>query len=47
MTHCFLRKQLGLRPAPEFEEWLISQGIINAAGELMQPDGAHRLLKFG
>jgi ethanolamine ammonia-lyase large subunit len=30
----YLRKVLGLRPAPEFEEWLIKQGIIDAYGNL-------------
>jgi ethanolamine ammonia-lyase large subunit len=35
----YLRKVLGLRPAPEFEQWLIKQGIMNKQGMLMpQPD---------
>jgi ethanolamine ammonia-lyase large subunit len=42
----FLRKQLGLRPAPEFEEWLIKQGIISKAGELQQTDASHLLLNL-
>jgi ethanolamine ammonia-lyase large subunit len=35
----YLRNVLGLRPAPEFEQWLIKQGIMNKQGMLMpQPD---------
>jgi len=30
----YLRKVLGLRPAPEFEQWLIKQGIMNEKGTL-------------
>lgn len=30
----YLRKVLGLRPAPEFEEWLLKQGIIDTDGNL-------------
>ena len=40
----YLRKVLGLRPAPEFEQWLIRQGIVDKAGELM-PQTDSRLLK--
>jgi ethanolamine ammonia-lyase large subunit len=40
----YIRTLLGLRPAPEFESWLIGQGIINQNGQLM--DGsASRLLE--
>jgi ethanolamine ammonia-lyase large subunit len=42
----FLRKQLGLKPAPEFEQWLINQGIINKTGQLQPADATHRLLKM-
>jgi ethanolamine ammonia-lyase large subunit len=42
----FLRKQLGLRPAPEFEQWLVTQGIINEAGQLQEANAAHRLLNL-
>jgi len=42
----FLRKQLALKPAPEFEQWLINQGIINQTGQLQPADGTHRLLKL-
>ena len=30
----YLRKVLGLRPAPEFEQWLVKQGIIDGNGNL-------------
>jgi len=30
----YLRKVLGLRPAPEFEQWLMRQGIMDEKGEL-------------
>jgi ethanolamine ammonia-lyase large subunit len=36
----YVRKVLGLRPAPEFEQWLIEQGIMNKDGNLI-PVGAH------
>jgi ethanolamine ammonia-lyase large subunit len=43
----YLRKILKLRPAPEFEQWLIKQGITDDRGNLLhEPD--HKLLKaFG
>lgn len=41
----YLRKVLGLRPAPEFEAWLMRQGIINETGELQQVDKQHKLLQ--
>ena len=30
----YLRQVLGLRPAPEFEAWLLQQGIVNEQGQL-------------
>ena len=30
----YIRKVLGLKPAPEFEQWLIKQGIVNETGDL-------------
>lgn len=39
----YVRKVLGLRPAPEFEEWLIRQGITDQAGHLL--DASASLLK--
>lgn len=40
----YLRKVLGLRPAPEFEQWLIRQGIINEKNELLPVNTTHKLL---
>jgi len=40
----YLRKVLGLRPAPEFEQWLIKQGIVDDRGELMHLNPSHKLL---
>jgi ethanolamine ammonia-lyase large subunit len=43
----FLRKALGLRPAPEFETWLMKMNIFNESGTLIS-DGNNRLLRaFG
>ena len=36
----YVRKLLGKRPAPEFEAWLESMGIHDAAGALLPPAGA-------
>ncbi|MCO5947850.1 ethanolamine ammonia-lyase subunit EutB [Mucilaginibacter flavidus] len=40
----YLRKTLGLKPAPEFEQWLIKQGIINGEGDLQPVNSSHKLL---
>ncbi len=40
----YLRKVLGLKPAPEFEQWLMKQGIVDARGELLHVSPAHKLL---
>ncbi len=42
----YLRSVLGLRPAPEFEQWLDRMGITGADGRLARIDLQHRLLKF-
>ena len=34
----FLRQTLGLKPAPEFEEWTINFGLSNRSGELVGTD---------
>ena len=39
----FVRQLLGLRPAPEFDQWLQQQGIIDASGQLLATD-KHALL---
>jgi ethanolamine ammonia-lyase large subunit len=41
----YVRKVLGLRPAPEFEAWLINQGIADADGKLLPVQSTHSLLK--
>jgi ethanolamine ammonia-lyase large subunit len=41
----YLRAVLGLRPAPEFEEWLQRMNITNQAGRLNVIDFQHQLLR--
>jgi len=41
----YLRKILGLRPAPEFEQWLIDQRIMDERGNQLTV-AAHRLLSW-
>ena len=36
----YLRKVLGLKPAPEFEQWLVKQGIFDAQGNRSQTAAA-------
>lgn len=43
----YLREILGLRRAPEFEQWLAVMGIVNAAGRLMPSESAARALLAG
>ena len=40
----FLRQTLGLRPAPEFEEWLLQFGLVNDLGQL-QEDGRRPVME--
>jgi ethanolamine ammonia-lyase large subunit len=40
----YIRKLLGLKPAPEFEEWLINNGIMNHNNELLPFKSQHKLL---
>ena len=40
----YLRKVLGLRPAPEFERWLIKQGIVDFKGNMLPVSSSHGLL---
>jgi ethanolamine ammonia-lyase large subunit len=40
----YLRQVLGLRPAPEFEEWLRRMGLFDDAGRLLPVQAGHRLL---
>ncbi|HEY9049245.1 MAG TPA: ethanolamine ammonia-lyase subunit EutB [Ohtaekwangia sp.] len=41
----YIRKVLGLRPAPEFERWLVRQGIADAEGNFLTVGSSHPLLK--
>ncbi|MDO7854291.1 ethanolamine ammonia-lyase subunit EutB [Hymenobacter convexus] len=43
----YLRQVLGLRPAPEFEAWLLRQGIFGENGQLLLPPTPHQLLGLG
>ena len=42
----YMRKVLKKRPAPEFETWLLKQGIINEKGERNALSNKHLLLKL-
>ncbi len=41
----YIRKLLGLKPAPEFEQWLQKQGITDTGGRLLAVESTHQLLK--
>ncbi|MDP6444559.1 MAG: ethanolamine ammonia-lyase subunit EutB [Pirellulaceae bacterium] len=41
----FLRQTLGLRPAPEFEEWLLKCGVTDSAGQLQSLPRQHPLIQ--
>lgn len=43
----WLRRVLGKRPAPEFEEWLERMGILSDAGELLPPGGRRGMAALG
>jgi len=40
----YIRKLLNRRPAPEFEHWLMSMGLLNDQGQLLPAGTGHRLL---
>lgn len=42
----YIRKLLRLKPAPEFEEWLIKNGIMNHNNELLPLKSQHKLLEL-
>lgn len=42
----YIRKLLGLRPAPEFEEWLVNMGIMNGNNELIHSQKQKKLLEI-
>ena len=41
----YVRQVLGLRPAPEFEQWLQQHGIFNAENQLQQKSDVPALFK--
>lgn len=41
----YIRKVLGLRPAPEFEQWLRQQGIVDEVGIPLPVQSSHKLLQ--
>ena len=41
----YVRQVLGLRPAPEFEQWLQQHGIFNARNQLQQQSDVPALFK--
>lgn len=41
----FLRQVLGLKPAPEFEQWLQTVGILDRENQLLPADSKHPLLQ--
>ena len=41
----YVRKVLGLRPAPEFEQWLLKQGITDAQGKLAHTQTMNRMIE--
>ncbi len=42
----YVRKALGLKPAPEFEAWLMKQGIVDEQGKQIPVHKDHPLLKY-
>jgi ethanolamine ammonia-lyase large subunit len=42
----YIRQVLGLLPAPEFEQWLLNQEIVNEQGQLRPREKKHLLLKI-
>jgi ethanolamine ammonia-lyase large subunit len=42
----FVRKSLNLRPAPEFESWLLSQGLFDEDGKQLPANAHHPLLSY-
>lgn len=42
----FVRKMFGLKPAPEFENWLMSNGWMDEKGTMILPSGSHPMLQY-
>ena len=40
----YIRKVLNKKPAPEFEQWLLSSGIVDERGNRLPISGSHKLL---
>ena len=40
----YVRKALGLRPAPEFEQWLMEMNIVDEHLSLLMPNAHNKLL---
>lgn len=43
----YVRQVLGLRPAPEFEEWLLRQGIVDSKGNFLNISGDGLMRSLG
>jgi ethanolamine ammonia-lyase large subunit len=43
----YIRRLLGLKPAPEFAAWLVRNGIQDADGKMLPPSAGHPLLAHG
>jgi len=41
-----VRKILGLRPSPEFEQWLVRQQLMDDTGKLLDAENARALIEF-
>lgn len=41
----YIRRVLGLEPAPEFEAWLRKQGIVDSTGKLLPVNRTHQLIR--
>jgi ethanolamine ammonia-lyase large subunit len=41
----YIRKILGLRPAPEFEAWLKKQGIMDDEGKILPVQATHQIIR--
>lgn len=42
----YIRKLLDLKPAPEFEQWLLAQGITDNTGKLAHTNVMNRLIEY-
>jgi len=42
----YIRQVLGLKRAPEFEEWLFKMGMTDQSGKILEAKGAHKLLSL-